>query len=112
MSLDADVIVVGAGCSGLSAARALRGKSVRVIVLEARDRVGGRTLTVSHNGSAVDLGGQWFGPTQTFSQALIKHFGLKLHPQFDEGRHILELGGKMLEYSGNISELSMFARLG
>ena len=54
-----DVIVVGAGASGLSAARRLRALGASVLVLEARDRVGGRTLSGSLLAHAVDLGGQW-----------------------------------------------------
>ena len=61
---EVEVVVIGAGLSGLTAARRLHEARVAVKVLEARDRVGGRTLTVPFVGEAVDLGGQWVGPTQ------------------------------------------------
>lgn len=73
-----DVVIVGAGASGLSAARDLVNAGASVVVLEARDRVGGRLLkqdTIA--GGWVDLGAQWVGRTQTAALALIDQFGLK-----------------------------------
>jgi monoamine oxidase len=55
---------VGAGYAGLAAARTLTDESCSTVVLEARDRVGGRTHTVEEAGARVDLGGQWIGPGQ------------------------------------------------
>jgi L-amino acid dehydrogenase len=73
-----DVVVVGAGASGLAAARTLAKAGVSVVVLEARDRVGGRLFKKSTiEGGWVDLGAQWVGPTQTRALALIKELGLK-----------------------------------
>src|SRR4051812_16717622 len=69
-----DVIVVGAGLAGLSAARAVRAAGRSVFVLEARDRVGGRNLdrSLADGGPVVELGGQWAGPGQDRVLALAK----------------------------------------
>ena len=73
----ADVVVVGAGASGLNAALELVKAGLSVIVLEARNRVGGRLLTQGTiAGGWVDLGAQWLGPTQTNALELIKGYGL------------------------------------
>ena len=62
---DADLVVVGAGLAGLSAARAAAHAGASVVVVEARDRVGGRVLNEDiGDGNVVEVGGQWIGPTQ------------------------------------------------
>ncbi|MHB8216091.1 MAG: flavin monoamine oxidase family protein [Candidatus Sulfotelmatobacter sp.] len=96
----ADVVVVGAGFAGLSAARALMRQGKKVIVLEARDRVGGRVKAATIAGRTVDAGGMWVGPTQTHLLDLIKEYGLHTVPQFETGNNIAKLGGKRLVASG------------
>ena len=74
--LKADVCVVGAGFAGLAAAWRLKQAGARVVVLEASNRVGGRSSTVNlADGTFVDWGGQWVGPTQDRFYALIKEMG-------------------------------------
>jgi monoamine oxidase len=71
-----DVVVVGAGFGGLTAARKLKEQGKKVIVLEARDRVGGRVKAGTLAGRAIDVGGMWVGPTQTRILELIKGYRL------------------------------------
>ena len=89
----ADVIVIGAGFAGLTAARNLMAKGRKVVVLEARDRVGGRVKAGRLAGHAVDVGGMWVGPTQTRLLEVIKEYGLHTTPQFEEGKDISEVNG-------------------
>src|SRR5229473_7131968 len=96
----ADVVVVGAGFAGLSAARTLSRQSKKVVVLEARDRVGGRVKAAKIAGRAIDAGGMWVGPSQTRLLDLIKEYGLHTVPQFETGNNIAELGGKRLTARG------------
>ncbi|MGJ8670301.1 MAG: flavin monoamine oxidase family protein [Oceanococcus sp.] len=89
-----DCIIVGAGISGLVAARRLTEKGLSVIVLEARDRVGGKTYT-KHIGSAtVDLGAHWIGPGQQRIAALATELGVQTHRQFEGGKNISVIAGK------------------
>jgi len=63
--LEADVAVIGAGLAGLITARQLAAAGVDVVVLEARNRPGGRILNQEIDGAhVVEVGGQWVGPTQ------------------------------------------------
>ena len=88
-----EVIVVGAGFAGLTAARELVRKGRKVVVLEARDRVGGRVKAGKLAGHAVDVGGMWVGPSQTRVLEMIKEYGLHTRPQFEKGKDISELNG-------------------
>lgn len=79
--IETAVCVVGAGYAGLAAALQIKKAGKKVIVLEARNRVGGRVWTSPlKDGGWLDLGGQWVGPTQDRFYALIKEMGCKTYP--------------------------------
>jgi monoamine oxidase len=103
----ADVVVVGAGLSGLCAARKLRAQGASVIVVEARDRVGGRTLTQQIGSAAFDLGAQWIGPDQRRVHALVDELGLQTAPTFTDGKKVLEVAGKVSTYKRSIASMSV-----
>lgn len=103
-----DVVVVGAGLAGLAAARELHRAGHSVLVLEARDRVGGRTWTEHIQGSPFDLGGQWTGPSQKRMYALIEELGLRTESTFHEGRKLLDLEGQLSSYTSSIPRISIW----
>jgi monoamine oxidase len=94
----ADILVIGGGLSGLTAARRLTEKGARVILLEARDRVGGRTYHGPIGTHRFDLGAQFVGPTQDRVIALAAEFGLTRKPVFTSGNRIWELRNDRLEF--------------
>jgi Flavin containing amine oxidoreductase/TAT (twin-arginine translocation) pathway signal sequence len=94
----ADVIVVGAGLAGLAAARRLAAAGRSVLVLEARNRVGGRTWTIDAGGTFLDLGGQWVGPTQSRVVALAKAVGVRTFDVYAQGDRPLRLGGALRRF--------------
>ncbi len=96
---EADVVVVGAGLAGLTAGRELQRAGYSVLVVEARDRVGGRVLSHSlAGGDVVDVGGQFVGPAQRHVLGLAAELGVATVPIFTKGRTLLELGGRRYGY--------------
>lgn len=97
---DVDVVVVGGGLAGLSAARKLVAAGQTAIVLEARDRVAGRNLGgLLSNGVPVEMGGQWVGPTQDVVLELIDELGLETFRSFDQGKALTVFDGNIVRYS-------------
>lgn len=106
-----DVIVVGAGVSGLVAARQLVAAGASVRVLEARDRVGGRTSSQRLGGDTVDLGGQWLGHGHERAYRLVADLGLATFRQYEHGKKLIELGGDLKSYSGLVPKLPLWQQL-
>lgn len=88
----ADVLVVGGGLSGLVCARAITAAGASALVLEARDRLGGRVRSVPLGGATVDVGGCWIAPGQPRITALAADLGIATEPQVRAGRAMLVRG--------------------
>src|SRR5262245_3838744 len=94
-----DVVVVGAGFAGLAAARELEKQGASVLVVEARDRVGGRTLNAPLGADhVVELGGQFAGPTQTAILDLAATVGVGTFKTYNTGNNLLYYQGAVLPY--------------
>jgi monoamine oxidase len=102
----ADVAVVGAGIAGLVAARGLADAGKDVVVLEARDRVGGRVLNHElGDGVVVEVGGQWVGPGQLQMAKLAADLGLETFATFNTGEHVLRFGTENARHRGGLPKL-------
>ncbi|GJF11577.1 monooxygenase [Mycolicibacterium cyprinidarum] len=103
----ADVVVVGAGFAGLSAARELTRLGYDVVVLEGRNRVGGRSYTGTLAGVAVDLGGTFIGPTQNAVRTLADELGCESVPTYSRGKNLIRWRGRVRSYRSTIPRLSI-----
>ena len=108
MSLrDADVVVVGAGLAGLTAALDVHHAGRDVVVLEARDRVGGRTLNAEiGGGEVVEMGGEWIGPSQHHIAALARELAVETFPTYYEGEHLARIVGVITRHPEPFPTLS------
>lgn len=114
-----DVVVVGGGLAGLSAAFRLKQRSpkLKVVILEAKERVGGRTLTIEAEGQDgvkdwFDLGGHWVSDSQKDIMELLHHFQISYYPQNVTGTKILQVGdGSIRTYESDIPSLGSWIAL-
>ncbi|OKH68930.1 monooxygenase [Mycobacterium sp. SWH-M5] len=108
---NADVVVVGAGFAGLTAARRLVQRGYDVVVLEGRDRVGGRSSTATIAGVPVDLGGTFVGPTQDAVLGLAAELGCATVPTYNRGKNLIRWHGRVRSYRSTIPRLSIIELL-
>ncbi len=107
-----DYIVIGAGYAGLTATKNLLEAGKTVKLLEARDRIGGRVFTKTlEDGTYIDLGGQWIGPTQERIYALAKEYDVDTFKSYDLGLSTLLFDDKLKRYKGIIPPLPIPALL-
>ncbi|UYQ76969.1 FAD-dependent oxidoreductase [Glutamicibacter sp. JL.03c] len=100
--LERDVVVIGAGPSGLTAAYELNKAGKSVAVLEARDRVGGRTWTDVMDGATIEIGGQWISPDQTGLYSLIEELGIETFERYKQGKSVYRTeAGESIIYEGD-----------
>lgn len=110
--IEADVCIVGAGYAGLTAAWRLNSSDVSAVVLEARDRVGGRIWTEQLEGDQViDRGGAWLAPRHHAIFGLAKEFGVSTYKTWVDGAHLLVDGEVNRRYTGLIPKISARAVL-
>ncbi|MER2135158.1 MAG: NAD(P)/FAD-dependent oxidoreductase [Arthrobacter sp.] len=102
-TLERNVVIIGAGPSGLTAARKLKAAGLSVAVLEARDRVGGRTWSDTIDGAFLEIGGQWISPDQEALSELVDELGLETFPRYREGESVyIGADHRAVRYSGDM----------
>lgn len=94
LNLSSDVVIIGAGLAGLAAAELLTRSGYDVIIVEGRDRVGGRVKTINVADTEVDAGAAWVGPHHTAVRGLASRMGVRLIPQYHSGKSVLSFDGK------------------
>src|SRR3954451_17738661 len=98
-----DVVIIGAGAAGTTAANELRKAGLSVAVLEARDRVGGRLWTHVVEGATLEIGGQWVSPDQEALIETIEELGLETYSRFREGDSVyVGPDGTVTPFTGDV----------
>lgn len=101
--MQCDVVIIGAGACGLTAATQVKADGLSVIVLEARERVGGRLQTDETSGALLELGGQWVSPEQTALKAALQELGLETFERYRDGDSVyVSPDGSSHRFTGEI----------
>ena len=88
--MDTSTLIIGGGLSGLALAEAFEGRGQDYVLVDARNRFGGRICSASYNGTQFDMGPAWFWPGQPRIAALVDRLGLRAFPQFATGAQTYE----------------------
>lgn len=108
--IQTDIVIIGAGYAGIAAAKQLYEEGKRFVVVEARDRIGGRTHTQTLVcGATIDVGAQWIGPTQHHIWKWVKETNTETYDTFDSGKNILSWKNKISTYKGTIPKIDPIA---
>lgn len=106
-----DCVIIGAGYAGIAAASRLHEAGKNIIVLEARDRIGGRVCSqiLPNSGVTVDLGAQWIGPKQDNMWNWVKKHQVEVYDCYDSGENFFHYNGKTSAYKGTIPKMNPIA---
>ncbi|MFC0562442.1 flavin monoamine oxidase family protein [Halalkalibacter alkalisediminis] len=107
-----DVVIIGAGLSGLVSALELKKHKIPFVLLEARSRAGGRIHTIeSGEGVPVDLGAQWISPYHERVKKLVRDYGLRLVSTYREGKTIYDIDGVIEKTEKAWPSMSLFEQV-
>ena len=104
--IDADVVIVGAGFAGITAARELKAAGRSVALLEARERVGGRAASYPiGDGKVLDLGAEFHGPANKIIAAAARDVGVGSYEVYDSGHRLIDFDGRLIRWKGQIPKI-------
>ncbi len=106
-----DIVIVGAGLSGLYLAYILEKAGIDYVLIEARERLGGRIKTVQYKEAGFDLGPTWFWPGQPLMENLIQNFNIPYFGQYSKGRLVFEDQNRRIQHDENFLSTQGYYRL-
>jgi monoamine oxidase len=105
-TIQTEIVIIGAGFAGIAAGKKLQETDKKFVIVEARERIGGRVNTVTlSSGAMVDLGAQWIGPTQHHIWKWVKESKTETYDTYDSGKNILSWKNKISTYTGTIPKI-------